>query len=82
MPSIQWSRRAQKDYDALDRAVRDRIRIGIERLARGDGDVRHLIGYSPPLYRLRIGDWRVLFRHEAGSILILRVLPRGKAYQS
>lgn len=82
MRPIEWSRRAQKDFDALDRTVRDRVRMGIERLADGEGDVRHLSGFSPPLFRLRIGDWRVLFRHESGSIVILRILPREKAYRS
>jgi mRNA interferase RelE/StbE len=82
MASIEWSRRAQKDYDGLDRNVRERVRKTIERLAEGDGDVRRLTGHSPPLFRLRVGDWRVLFRHEAGSIVILRVLPRDKAYAS
>ena len=34
-------------------------------------------------YRLRVGDWRVLFEYDhAGHVLIiLRVLPRGNAYR-
>jgi mRNA-degrading endonuclease RelE of RelBE toxin-antitoxin system len=33
--------------------------------------------------RLRIGDWRVLYRVDvaAAEITILRVLPRGRAYR-
>ena len=82
MPRIEWSRRAQKEYGALDRDVRDRLRKGIERLAEGEGDIRRLSGYAPPLFRLRVGDFRILFRYEGGSLVILRVLPRDKAYQT
>ena len=33
--------------------------------------------------RLRVGDWRVLYRVDAAasSLTILRVLPRGRAYR-
>lgn len=82
MTALVWSRRARKDFDALDRTIRDRVRTGIERLAEGEGDVRRLSGYSPPLFRLRVGDLRILFRHESGTLVILRILPREKAYKS
>ncbi len=78
---IQWSSRARKDFDALDRVVSQRVEAAIERFAGGDGDVRRLTGVEPPLFRLRVGDWRVLFRSEDETILILRILPRDKAYR-
>jgi mRNA-degrading endonuclease RelE of RelBE toxin-antitoxin system len=33
-------------------------------------------------YRLRVGDWRVIFRRfdDELVILVVRVLPRGRAY--
>lgn len=44
--------------------------------------MRRLQGTSEELYRLRIGDWRVIFSYQADStILVVRVLPRGSAYQ-
>ena len=79
--AIQWTLRARKDFDDLDRQVNQRVRAAIERLAAGDGDVRRLAGIAPPLFRLRIGDWRVLFRYDGVAIVILRVLPRDKAYR-
>jgi mRNA-degrading endonuclease RelE of RelBE toxin-antitoxin system len=78
---IQWNSRAQKDFDALDRVVSQRIESAIERFAGGDGDVRRLTGVDPPLFRLRAGDWRILFRFDAETIVILRILPRDKAYR-
>jgi mRNA interferase RelE/StbE len=53
----------------------------IERLAADEGDVKRMAGISPPLYRLRIGDWRVLFRYDGATLVILRILPRDKAYR-
>jgi len=35
------------------------------------------------MLRLRVGDWRVLFRVDepADAILVGRILPRGRAYE-
>jgi mRNA-degrading endonuclease RelE of RelBE toxin-antitoxin system len=48
----------------------------------GLGDVRRLTGVDPPEYRLRVGDWRVRFARDpnARRIVVLRILPRGRAY--
>lgn len=34
-------------------------------------------------WRLRVGDWRVIFARDsdAKTLTILRILPRGRAYQ-
>ncbi|MCC7367612.1 MAG: type II toxin-antitoxin system RelE/ParE family toxin [Chloroflexi bacterium] len=50
--------------------------------ASGQGDVVKLSG-SNGVYRLRVGDWRVLFSFEAGGfvVLALRVLNRRDAYR-
>jgi mRNA interferase RelE/StbE len=80
---IEWSARAKKDFDALDSQISRRVRAAIERLVNGEGDVRRLTDVDAPLFRLRVGDWRVLFRYEGdGTIVILRILPRDKAYRS
>jgi mRNA-degrading endonuclease RelE of RelBE toxin-antitoxin system len=55
----------------------------ITRLAQGAelvGDVKRLSGSGE--YRLRVGDWRVRFeRHDRQlTIVVVRVLPRGRAY--
>lgn len=78
---IQWDPRARKDFDALDRVVGERVDAAIVRFADGKGDVRRLTGVEPPLYRLRVGDWRILFRFDNDTIRILRVLPRDKVYR-
>jgi len=44
--------------------------------------VRALTG-SPGEFRLRVGDWRVRYELdiEAELLIVLRVLPRGRAYR-
>lgn len=46
------------------------------------GNVKQLHGFDPPQYRLRIGDWRVIFRKsDADSIEVVRVRNRREAYR-
>jgi mRNA interferase RelE/StbE len=46
------------------------------------GDIRKLQG-SDNEWRLRVGEWRVRFApdNDRREIVILRVLPRGRAYR-
>lgn len=55
----------------------------LDGLVRGEarsGDVRRL---SRDEWRLRVGDWRIRFGRDedARVIVVLRVLPRGRAYR-
>lgn len=55
----------------------------LSRLANTDtGDIIRLKDIDPPQWRLRVGNLRVRFSfvREDDVILVLRVLPRGKAY--
>jgi mRNA interferase RelE/StbE len=75
--------RARKDLRRIDPPIRKRILSAIERLAQGaelTGDVKRLRGSNE--YRLRVGDWRVRFEREDRQLVItvVRVLPRGRAY--
>lgn len=80
---IEWTERALKDAERLDRQMRERIISALDRLATaGQGDVKRLRGYDRE-WRLRVGDWRARFtyHYDSGVILVLRVLPRGSAYR-
>jgi mRNA interferase RelE/StbE len=79
--AIYWDPKARNDLEALDGHVKRRIHSAIERLADDHGDVRRLTGIAPPLFRFRVGDWRVLFRFDEEKVVILRVLPRDKVYR-
>jgi mRNA interferase RelE/StbE len=75
--------RARKDLRRIDPPMRQRILRAIARLAHGaelTGDIKRLQGSRE--YRLRVGDWRVRFEREDQELIItvVRVLPRGRAY--
>lgn len=77
---------AARDIKRLDQPIRERILAAIDGLKTHPpaGDIKRLAGITPPQWRLRVGDWRVRFnRHpETRTVLILRVLPRGRAYRN
>lgn len=75
--------RARKDLRRLDPPTRDRIARAIKLLAQNaelTGDVKRLKGSDE--YRLRVGDYRVRFKRDGHLLIItvIRVLPRGRAY--
>ena len=52
----------------------------IGRMAGGlSGDVKRLRNFKPD-YRLRVGDWRVLFAIEGNTLVIHHVSHRSRAY--
>ena len=82
---VELTRPAARDIRRLDRPVRERVLTGLDGLI-GDppaGDIKRMSGITPPQWRLRVGDWRVRFSRdpERRTILVLRVLPRGRAYR-
>ena len=79
---IEWRSRALKEAERLDPALRERIADAVERLSEDKASVQRLQGYKPPLFRIRVGDWRILFTIDADVAMIQRVLPRDKAYRS
>jgi mRNA interferase RelE/StbE len=77
---IEFKPRAIRDLKALDKARSGRIMEKI-RLMQDDlaGDVKHLTNTTPE-FRLRVGDYRILFELEGGKVIIYRVLHRKDAY--
>jgi mRNA interferase RelE/StbE len=83
---LQWAPHARADLDKIGRgspAIAARIRASMQRFAAERiGDVLKLSGQHD-LYRLRVGDWRVIFTYEDGGLIVLalRVLNRRDAYR-
>jgi mRNA interferase RelE/StbE len=78
---VEFKPRAVKDLDALASSARQRTLAKIEVMRNNlAGDVKRLTNYTPE-YRLRVGDYRVLFEIEQQRIVIYRVLHRSKAYR-
>jgi mRNA interferase RelE/StbE len=80
--SVRFATRAKRDLRRLDPPIRARVVIALEKLAADPraGQLRKLT--HSPESKLRVGDWRVLVTldEEAKTIQVVRVLPRGRAY--
>lgn len=73
--------RAQRDFDAIP--PKDTARISKRIAALADnlaGDVKRLTNFTPS-YRLRVGDWRVLFEVANQTVVVHRVLHRREVYR-
>ncbi len=79
---VQFTRRAQRDVDALDATTRAAVLAAIDGFAHGgiNVDIRKLQDVDPPRWRLRVGRYRVIFALEPGTIVVDRVLDRRDAY--
>jgi mRNA interferase RelE/StbE len=74
-----YSKQAVKVLNSLDGPTKLRLRRGIESIPKGD--ILPLKG-SDGDFRLRVGDWRILFTYEASDIVrIKKIAPRGEVYK-
>ncbi len=80
MYSVELMPRAIKDLKKLPIAEAKKVIDKIRNLEKGlTGDIKKLTNHTPE-YRLRIGDYRVLFEIEEQKILIYRIKHRKEAY--
>jgi mRNA interferase RelE/StbE len=75
--------RARRDLRNLDPPVRKRVREALERLVEDPAEAQLVRLQGSEDLRLRVGDWRVRLRLGAATrtVVVLRVLPRGRAYR-
>jgi len=79
---IEWLDEAKADVRRLDRPTAMRIFDGILHYTRtGGGDVAPLHGDMAGCFRLRLGDYRVLFALEDNVMRIFGVRHRSEAYR-
>ena len=77
---IEFKPRAIKDMKSFTPEDRRRIMSKIEALQNNlSGDVKRLTNFTPE-YRLRVGDYRILFETEGDIVLIYRIKHRKDAY--
>lgn len=74
---IHYSKQAIKFLKKQDVSTRKRIITAIENLPVGD--VKKLQGTES--YRLRVGDYRVIFDKDGYAILIVKIDSRGQIYR-
>jgi mRNA interferase RelE/StbE len=78
---------AEKYYLKLDKKMRKRVKKSLLELEKSENPLSHpqvrpLTGKLQGDYRLRVGDWRVLFTpdRDAKMLYVFAILPRGDAY--
>ena len=72
--------KAIKDMKSIPPKEREQIMARIDRMEEElQGDVKKLTNHTPE-YRMRSGNYRVLFEVEGERIVIYRVLHRKEAY--
>ncbi len=83
MKTVTYSRDATKTLLHMPANIAKRIRAKIEQYASDPASLANnviaLQGQSG-VYRLRVGDWRVIFAEDGKVIAIIRITPRGGAY--
>jgi mRNA interferase RelE/StbE len=82
--TIRYEREAERAIDALDPQIRRRILLALGNLARDPRsaqNVKALKGNDD--YRLRVGDWRVVYTlHDAVlTVLVVRIAHRRDVYR-
>jgi len=77
--NIEYSKQAVKAINGMDKPTKQRIKSAIENLPAGD--IKSLKG-SKGSFRLRVGDWRILFSYPAQNIILIeKIAPRGEVYK-
>ena len=83
MKRIAYSKDALKTLSRMPANVSRLIRSKIEQYAAAPAEVANNVKALKGIegtYRLRVGDWRVLFTDEGDVLAIIKVAPRGGAY--
>ena len=80
---VRWTTEARADIRAIDRDTALRLLKALDRFLKTDaGNVKQLEGFDPPLFRLRVGAWRFIYRKQADDVIeVIRVRNRKEAYR-
>jgi mRNA interferase RelE/StbE len=78
---VELRPRAEKDLRNLTRQDQQQVVSKLWLMADDlQGDIKRLVQFQPS-YRLRVGDYRVLFAIESSKIVVYRILHRREAYR-
>ena len=84
--SVEFAPAAARDLKRLDPAVRLQLLRASAVLEDApypgaSTRIKILVGISPRHYRLRVGDYRIVYRIEDSRIIVVRVAHRREAYR-
>jgi mRNA interferase RelE/StbE len=84
---IRYSKAAAKALRRMDKALKTRIHAGILGLTETPpkGDIKAMQGFSDGRCRLRVGQYRIIYRYgqelELEILFIMDIGPRGDIYK-
>jgi mRNA interferase RelE/StbE len=78
--SVRLTRSAEDDLNRIPVEIRKDILSDVRQLSSAPfpsgTQIKKLRGFKPPLYRLRAGDYRIIYGVEAGTVFIMRIINR------
>lgn len=77
---IQFKKKARKAISEMDKPTKARMKAAIEGLTHTppEGDIKPLQGYKDNRMRLRVGQYRIIYRYDSdGTVEILLILDIG-----
>jgi mRNA interferase RelE/StbE len=83
MKQVEYARDAAKMLQRMDRATAQRITGKIRQYAEDPTSLANnviIMKGEEGLRRMRVGDWRVIFTEDLVVLLVIRIAPRGGAY--
>ena len=81
MFSVELKPKAIKDLKSIQKSDAQNIVKKIKILESGlTGDIKRLTNFTPE-YRMRVGDYRVLFEVDESTIIIYRIKHRKEVYR-
>ncbi|MCK4757457.1 MAG: type II toxin-antitoxin system RelE/ParE family toxin [Thermoplasmata archaeon] len=80
-PEVEYKASAERDLRKIDKKQINRLLDKIEEVLGEDpGKGEALKGRYKGLFKLRVGEYRVIYAKTKKGVLIIRIAPRGKAY--
>ena len=83
---VLLSKVATKEFNKLQKASKKQVKSALEKLSESELrfrlDVKRLkgVGGREDLFRLRVGDYRIIFSEDEDSLKVTQIIHRGKGY--
>ena len=84
--AVEFSSAAGRDLKRLDPPVRFQL-LRAAQVLKGrpypspEGRIKQLAGIVPPHFRLRVSDYRIVYRIERKKVVVIRVAHRREVYR-
>jgi mRNA interferase RelE/StbE len=77
---IILSKQSSKYYQKAPSQLQAKFDKAFEDILKGEGDIVAMKG-EPGFFRMRVGDFRIIFSVTADSVVIEKIGPRGDVYK-